>query len=141
VFPNGSARWAQPRRLLGIHPAILTEGGLAPALKTLARRSPISVALDVRVEGRLPDGVEVAAYYVVSEMLTNTAKRAGVSCARLLRSAAAEAFPAESRVKRGARCLPPASGIVLCGATSLRLGLELRVVVVEHDAPVSACPA
>jgi GAF domain-containing protein len=63
----------------GIHPAILTEGGLAPALKTLARRSPIPVALDVRVEGRLPDGVEVAAYYVVSEMLTNTAKHAQAS--------------------------------------------------------------
>jgi signal transduction histidine kinase len=63
----------------GIHPAILTEGGLAPALKTLARRSPIQVALDVGVEGRLPDGVEVAAYYVVSEMLTNTAKHAQAS--------------------------------------------------------------
>jgi signal transduction histidine kinase len=63
----------------GIHPAILTEGGLAPALKTLARRSPIPVAVDVRVEGRLPDGVEVAAYYVVSEMLTNTAKHAQAS--------------------------------------------------------------
>jgi hypothetical protein len=42
---------------LGIHRAILSEGGPAPALKTLARRSPIPVALDVRVEGRLPDGV------------------------------------------------------------------------------------
>jgi signal transduction histidine kinase len=63
----------------GIHPAILSEGGLAPALKTLARRSPTPVALDVRVEGRLPDGVEVAAYYVVSEMLTNTAKHAQAS--------------------------------------------------------------
>jgi signal transduction histidine kinase len=63
----------------GIHPAILSEGGLGPALKTIARRSPIPVALDVRVEGRLPDGVEVAAYYVVSEMLTNTAKHAQAS--------------------------------------------------------------
>jgi signal transduction histidine kinase len=63
----------------GIHPAILSEGGLAPALKTLARRSPIPVALDVRVEGRLQDRVEVAAYYVVSEMLTNTAKHAKAS--------------------------------------------------------------
>jgi signal transduction histidine kinase len=63
----------------GIHPAILSEGGLAPALKTLARRSPTPVALDVRVEGRLPDGVEVAAYFVVSEMLTNTAKHAQAS--------------------------------------------------------------
>jgi GAF domain-containing protein len=63
----------------GIHPAILSEGGLAPALKTLARRSPIPVALDIRFKGRLPDGVEVAAYYVVSEVLTNTAKHAQAS--------------------------------------------------------------
>jgi GAF domain-containing protein len=63
----------------GIHPAILSERGLAPALKALARRSPIPVALDIRVEGRLPDGVEVAAYYVVSETLTNTAKHAQAS--------------------------------------------------------------
>jgi signal transduction histidine kinase len=64
---------------LGIHPAILSEGGLAPALKTLARRSPIPVALEVCVEGRLSDSVEVAAYYVVSEMLTNAAKHAQAS--------------------------------------------------------------
>jgi len=63
----------------GIHPAILSEGGLAPALKTLARRSQVPVALDVGVEGRLPDAVEVAAYYVVSEMLTNAAKHAQAS--------------------------------------------------------------
>ena len=63
----------------GIHPAILSEGGLAPALKTLARRSPIPVQLDVRVEGRLPESVEVAAYYVVAEMLTNAAKHAHAS--------------------------------------------------------------
>ncbi|HZE34604.1 MAG TPA: GAF domain-containing protein, partial [Actinoallomurus sp.] len=58
----------------GIHPAILAEGGLGPALKTLARRSPIPVSLDVGADGRLPEHVEVAAYYVVSEALTNAAK-------------------------------------------------------------------
>ncbi|MDX6436117.1 MAG: hypothetical protein QOK34_951 [Gaiellaceae bacterium] len=63
----------------GIHPAILSEGGLGPALRTLARRAPIPVALDVRVEDGLPDGVEVAAYYAVSEMITNTAKHAQAS--------------------------------------------------------------
>jgi signal transduction histidine kinase len=67
----------------GIHPAILAEGGLAPALKTLARRSPIPVDVDVRVEGRLPDRVEVAAYYAVSEMLTNAAKHAQASVVRV----------------------------------------------------------
>jgi signal transduction histidine kinase len=63
----------------GIHPAMLAEGGLAPALKTLARRSPVPVVLDVSVEGRLPERVEVAAYYIVSEMLTNAAKHAQAS--------------------------------------------------------------
>jgi len=63
----------------GIHPAILSEGGLEPALKMLARRSPIPVKLDVRVEGRLRESVEVAAYYVVAEMLTNAAKHAHAS--------------------------------------------------------------
>jgi signal transduction histidine kinase len=63
----------------GIHPAMLAEGGLGPALKTLARRSVIPVTLDVRAERRLPEAVEVAAYYVVSEALTNAAKHADAS--------------------------------------------------------------
>jgi signal transduction histidine kinase len=60
----------------GIHPAILVDGGLARALKTLARRSAVPVDLRVRTEIRLPAPVEVAAYYVVSEALTNAAKHA-----------------------------------------------------------------
>jgi PAS domain S-box-containing protein len=63
----------------GIHPAILTHRGLTPALKTLARRSAVPVELAVRAETRLPEPVEVAAYYVVSEALTNTAKHAHAS--------------------------------------------------------------
>jgi signal transduction histidine kinase len=63
----------------GIHPAVLSRGGLAPALKTLARRSTVPVALDLGVEGRLPDSAEVAAYYVVAESLTNAAKHAQAS--------------------------------------------------------------
>jgi signal transduction histidine kinase len=58
----------------GIHPAILSEGGLGPALKTLARRSAIPVTLDLTIDQRLQDSVEVGAYYVVSEALTNAAK-------------------------------------------------------------------
>ena len=63
----------------GIHPAILSQGGLVPALKTLARRSPIPVELSVREFGRLPEPVEVAGYYVVAEALTNVAKHARAS--------------------------------------------------------------
>jgi signal transduction histidine kinase len=60
----------------GIHPAILSEGGLRPALAKLARRSPVPVELHVDGPPRLPEPVEVCVYYVVSEALTNVAKHA-----------------------------------------------------------------
>ncbi|MDG6106736.1 AAA family ATPase [Dactylosporangium aurantiacum] len=60
----------------GIHPAILTEGGLKPALRALARRSPIPVDLDIDITTRLPERVEISAYYIVAEALTNIAKHA-----------------------------------------------------------------
>jgi len=63
----------------GIHPAILSEGGLRPALKALARRSAVPVELDVRGQDRLPEPVEVAMYYVVAEALANAAKHAQAS--------------------------------------------------------------
>jgi signal transduction histidine kinase len=63
----------------GIHPAILSEGGLRPALRTLARRAAIAVELEVPALGRLPEPVEVAAYYVVSEALTNATRHAHTS--------------------------------------------------------------
>ena len=63
----------------GIHPAILTEGGLGPALKALARRSTVPAEVAVAVAVRPPEPVEVCAYYVVSEALANTAKHAGAS--------------------------------------------------------------
>jgi signal transduction histidine kinase len=63
----------------GIHPAILARGGLAAGLRSLARRSAVPVALEVYAETRLPGPVEVAAYYIVSEALTNTAKHAHAS--------------------------------------------------------------
>ncbi|HZE15379.1 MAG TPA: ATP-binding protein [Mycobacterium sp.] len=67
----------------GIHPAILTKGGLSPALHALSRRSPIRVGLDVRVRKRLPDQVEVSAYYIVAEALTNAAKHSRASTIRV----------------------------------------------------------
>jgi signal transduction histidine kinase len=63
----------------GIHPATLSTGGLRAAFKTLARRSPVPVNLDITIEQRLPESVEVAAYYVVAEALTNAAKHARAS--------------------------------------------------------------
>ncbi len=63
----------------GIHPAILSQGGLGPALKALARRSVIPVKLELGVPARLPERVEVAAYFVVCEALANAAKHAQAS--------------------------------------------------------------
>jgi signal transduction histidine kinase len=67
----------------GLHPAILADGGLRPALKTLARRSAVPVDLDIQLDRRLPEPVEIAAYYTVAEALTNTAKHARASAAQI----------------------------------------------------------
>jgi signal transduction histidine kinase len=63
----------------GIHPAILSSGGLGAALKALARRSAVPVTLDVAIEADIPDAVEVAVYYVTAEALANAAKYAQAS--------------------------------------------------------------
>jgi signal transduction histidine kinase len=63
----------------GIHPSILSEGGLGPALRALARRSTIPVALDLATERRLAEPIEAAAYFVACEALTNATKHAQAS--------------------------------------------------------------
>lgn len=65
----------------GVHPAILEQGGLEPALRALARRAGFPVELSVRLHGRLPERAEVTCYYVVSEALTNVVKHSGASVA------------------------------------------------------------
>ncbi len=65
----------------GIHPAVLTDRGLDTALETLARRAPVPVELETLAGERLPEAVELAAYFVVAEALTNVAKYAEASCA------------------------------------------------------------
>jgi signal transduction histidine kinase len=67
----------------GIHPAILAEGGLGLALKTLARRSIVPVRVDLDLDRRLPEPVELAAYYVINEALANTAKHAHASAVHI----------------------------------------------------------
>jgi signal transduction histidine kinase len=63
----------------GIHPAILSQGGLGPALRTIAGQSAIPVDLEITAEASLPEAIEVAAYYVTSEALANAAKHAQAS--------------------------------------------------------------
>ncbi len=72
----------------GIHPAILSKGGLGPAFKAVARRSAVPVELDLQHRPPLREPVEVAAYYVVSEALTNAAKHANPSLIRVEAEAA-----------------------------------------------------
>jgi signal transduction histidine kinase len=81
----------------GIHPAILSEGGLGPALKALARRSAVPVHVEVPMEARLPEPVEVAAYYVVSEALANAVKHANASAVHV------EARAADGRLRLSVR--------------------------------------
>lgn len=68
----------------GLHPAILTQAGVGAALRALARRSPLPVRLDVRVGRDLPEPVGSAAYYLVSEALTNAAKHARATDVRVV---------------------------------------------------------
>jgi signal transduction histidine kinase len=75
-----SAASADLRELArGIHPAIVSSGGLGPALKTLARRCAIPVTVHLELAGRIPESAEVAAYYVVAEAITNTTRHAQAS--------------------------------------------------------------
>jgi signal transduction histidine kinase len=75
---------AETRELAqGIHPVVLTRFGLVRALEEIVSRSPVPVTLEAHLDRRLPPSVEVAAYYVVSEALTNVAKHAKASSARV----------------------------------------------------------
>jgi PAS domain S-box-containing protein len=67
----------------GLHPAVLTDRGLDAALESLASRAPVPVELEAELDHRLPGAVEAAAFYVVSEALTNVAKYADASFARV----------------------------------------------------------
>ena len=63
----------------GVHPPILASGGLGPAVRMLGRRARIPVDVDVRTDGRLPEPIEVGAYYVVSEAITNAVKHSAAT--------------------------------------------------------------
>jgi len=103
----------------GIHPAILTDGGLRTALRALARRSPIPVRVEVGLEGRLPEQVEVSAYYVVAEALTNAVRHARASAVSVEADVAGD-------VLRIAICDDGAGGAGFTGGTGLA-GLKDRV--------------
>jgi signal transduction histidine kinase len=68
----------------GIYPASLSRGGLASAVRTLVRRSPLPIELDIRTEARLTEAVQAAGYYVVAEAVTNAAKHASAREVRVM---------------------------------------------------------
>jgi signal transduction histidine kinase len=76
---------AELRELIrGVHPQVLTDRGLPAAVLDVAGRSPVPVDVDILLrKGRLPSAVEVTAYYVVSEALTNVAKHSGAARCRI----------------------------------------------------------
>jgi signal transduction histidine kinase len=67
----------------GLHPPVLSAGGLAAAVRALAQRSPLPVEVSIGLSERLPASLEANAYYIVSEALTNVAKHADASVARV----------------------------------------------------------
>ncbi len=96
----------------GIHPAILAKGGLRFALNALARRSPVPVDLEVRADGRLPEPVEVSAYYIVAEALTNAAKHARASAVAVEAEVAGDLLRVTVRDDGvGGACLAGGSGL------------------------------
>ena len=105
----------------GIHPAILAKGGLRPALKALAHRSPIPIELELRGEARLPEHIEVSAYYIVAEALTNAAKHARASTVTVTVEA-----DASDAVLRLAVCDDGVGGAAFTRGTGL-VGLKDRV--------------
>jgi PAS domain S-box-containing protein len=86
-----AAALAELRELArGIHPAVLSEHGLAAALWGVAQRAPLPVEIETVPEQRLPESVEVAVYYLVSEALVNVARYARASAAKVAVSRSGE---------------------------------------------------
>ncbi|HEX6446041.1 MAG TPA: sensor histidine kinase [Streptosporangiales bacterium] len=114
----------------GLHPAILTERGLGPALGSLAERSPVPVRLDCTLPQRLPQTVEATLYYVVAEALTNVARYAAASVADVRVRRAGDEVTAEV-VDDGVGGADPVRGSGLAG-------LADRVAVVGGTLHVSS---
>ena len=116
----------------GFHPAILTEGGLRPALESLAERSPVPVDLDAEIDRRLPPAVEATAYFVVAEALTNTAKHAAAGRATVRVRGPGDRLTVE--IEDDGR-----GGANLDGGSGLR-GLEDRVAALGGTLRVASPP-
>ena len=124
---------AEIRNLVrGISPAVLVDRGLDPAISALAARCPVPVVVDVELDERLPETVETTAYFVVSESLTNIAKHAKATEAKVIARVFGDRLLLEI-VDNGVGGASPAGGTGLNGLRDRVAALdgELRV-----DSPV-----
>jgi GAF domain-containing protein len=113
----------------GIHPAILSEGGLRSALKALARRCAVPVELDIRLDRRLPEPIETAAYYLVAEAVTNAARHADASTIHIEVGIADDALRVSVRDDgRGGADVADGSGLVGLKDRAEALGGTLAVL-------------
>ena len=115
----------------GIHPLVLRQHGLERALRRLARRASISIRLNLRLSGRLPEDVEIAGYYVISELVTNAAKHAEVNTVDLTVEAHADELFIGVR-DAGAGGADSGNGT---GLTGLRDRVEALSGTMEVDSP------
>jgi signal transduction histidine kinase len=128
-----SAGLAELRELArGIHPAVLSERGLEPALKGLVARSPVPAQLSSTLTGRVPPAVETAAYFVVAEALTNVAKYARASAAEVMLEHAGGRLVLEVR-DDGKGGADPEAGSGLAGIADRVAALDGRLVI--HSPP------
>jgi signal transduction histidine kinase len=137
----------------GLHPAMLADGGLRAALAALASRSAVPVRLDVQVAERLPEPVEIAAYYTIAEALTNAAKHACATAAQIEVTARDRVLHVRVRDDgRGGADFSHGSGLVglkdraeaLGGHLELysppRVGTTLEITLPLHDPGETALP-
>jgi signal transduction histidine kinase len=112
----------------GIHPAVLTDRGLGPALSALAGRSGVPVDVDISVSQRLPTAVESTAYFVVSEALTNVTRHAAATQATVSVVEEADRVVVEI-VDDGVGGADPSRGTGLAGLASRVDSVDGRLVV------------
>jgi PAS domain S-box-containing protein len=114
----------------GIHPAVLTDRGLGPALESLADRTPIPVEFDRLPDDRLPPPVEAAAFYVVSEALANVAKYAEASSVSVS-VAQEDGYAVVEVADDGVGGADPTGGSGLRGLSDRVAALEGRLAIVS----------
>ncbi|GAA4482636.1 hypothetical protein GCM10023191_003100 [Actinoallomurus oryzae] len=120
----------------GLHPAILSKAGLRPAIKTLARRAGIPVELELNIDGRLDERIEVAVYYIVAEAVTNATGHASASVVRVRLDVVDEGISLRVEDDGTGGAIPDPGGSGLIG---LKDRVEALGGTIEVDSPDGTC--